>query len=74
MVKYNKESSRGRYSTWHTEVGQTVLAWLAALPVDLTQLVAGTGVWIAGVDHFLCDVAQGTGGCKSYRAQSIVLE
>lgn len=49
--------------TRHAEVRQAVLSGVAALPVDLTEMIAGTGVGVAGVDDFLNDVLEGTGSC-----------
>ena len=41
--------------TWHTEVRLTVEFIEAALPVDLTQVVAGAGVGVAWMDDLLDD-------------------
>lgn len=46
------------YCTRHTEEGQAVLSWLTALPVHLTQVVAGTGVGVTRVDDLLNDITQ----------------
>lgn len=39
------------------------MSGVAALPVDLTQVTAGTGAGVAGVDDFFNGVLEGTGSC-----------
>ncbi len=39
------------------------MSGVAALSVDFTQVIAGTGVGVAGVDDFFNGVLKGTGSC-----------
>lgn len=53
------------YSTRHAEVRQAVLSGMAAFPVDLAEVIAGTRVGVAGMDDFFNDVVKGTGSCRT---------
>lgn len=60
--------------TGDTEVGQAVVSGVAALPVDLTEMVAGTGAGVAGVDDFFNDVLEGAGSCGKRNGMSDIRE
>lgn len=45
--------SRSRIGTWHADKRLAVDFVKAALAIDLAQVVAGTGVGVAGVNHLL---------------------
>lgn len=40
---------------------------MAALPVDLAEVIAGTRVGVAGMDDLLNDVVKGTGSCRTIK-------